>query len=115
MFSTKISGAAGAVGVPFRPAGSAEALQARLQRVEDGKLNEPVTGVMIDLELGDAAMAMIQAAKAHGGAAVIAFGSHVATDVLAAAKDAGADLVLPRSSFAARLPELLREHGGAEL
>jgi hypothetical protein len=41
---------------------------------------------------------------------VIAFGSHVATARLQAARDAGCDEVLPRSRFSAELPELLRKH-----
>lgn len=38
-------------------------------------------------------------ASAIGSARVIAFGPHVDTDVLVAAREAGADEVLPRSQF----------------
>jgi DNA-binding NarL/FixJ family response regulator len=38
---------------------------------------------------------------------IVAFGSHVDTDLLAAARDAGVDDVLPRSVFFRRLPEVL--------
>lgn len=38
---------------------------------------------------------------------IVAFGPHVDADRLRAARRAGADLVLPRSEFSRRLPELL--------
>jgi hypothetical protein len=41
------------------------------------------------------------------GCSVVAFGSHVDREVLAAAKEAGCEAVLPRSEFFSRLPELL--------
>lgn len=41
------------------------------------------------------------------GVRVLAFASHVHADLIAAAQQAGADQVLPRSAFAARLPEIL--------
>ncbi len=40
----------------------------------------------------------------------VAFGSHVDVKALAAAKAAGCHVVLPRSRFAAELPELLRHY-----
>ncbi|MFW6045661.1 MAG: hypothetical protein ACOC8O_02255, partial [Natronomonas sp.] len=77
----------------------------KLDRVDDGKANEPVRAVMIDLELGEAGLGLIRQAKQHAGApAVIAFGSHVAKEVLDAARNAGADQVLPRSAFTTKLP-----------
>jgi hypothetical protein len=45
-------------------------------------------------------------------AVLIAYGSHVDVPALQAARDAGCDLVLPRSSFVQRLPQLL---GGEEM
>jgi hypothetical protein len=39
----------------------------------------------------------------------VAFGPHVHTDVLAAARSAGWETVLPRSQFSARLAEILTE------
>src|SRR5258708_25685616 len=41
---------------------------------------------------------------------VIAFGSHVATSRLQAARDAGCTEVMPRSRFSADLPELLTQY-----
>jgi DNA-binding NarL/FixJ family response regulator len=41
------------------------------------------------------------------GVRILAFASHVHAELIAAAQQAGADQVLPRSAFAARLPEIL--------
>ena len=46
-------------------------------------------------------------------AVLIAYGSHVDVPALQAARDAGCDLVLPRSAFVQRLPQLLT-CGGAQ-
>jgi len=43
---------------------------------------------------------------------VVAFGSHVAAEVLQAARQRGADFVMPRSMFSASLPALLEKLGG---
>ena len=70
------------------------------------------------MERGDVALAIIDAIKAHADGAnipVIAFGSHVAVEVLAAARAKGADAVMPRSQFVVQLPELLKKYGGAAL
>ena len=116
IFATKIRSTAQHVGVPFRSANNLAAITARLDRVDDGQLNEPVTGLLIDLELGDMALSIIESVKdKFPGVPVIAFGSHVAVDVLKAARERGADAVMPRSQFAAKLPELLQEYGGSEL
>jgi hypothetical protein len=42
----------------------------------------------------------------------VAFGSHVDTEALARARAAGCDPVLPRSEFAAELPELIKRYFG---
>jgi len=43
---------------------------------------------------------------------VLAFGSHVAVEMLEAARAAGCDEVLPRSRFSATLPQLLQQYLG---
>ena len=48
----------------------------------------------------------IGAAKA-AGVRVLAFGRHTEPGILRAARDAGADLVVPRSQVAAELPQLI--------
>ena len=46
---------------------------------------------------------------------IVAFGSHVATDILRLAHDHGADFVLPRSQFSANLPSLLERLDSSEV
>lgn len=45
---------------------------------------------------------------------VIGFVSHVQTDLIAAARDAGCDLVLARSAFVSQLPSLLQRFSGTD-
>lgn len=54
-----------------------------------------------------ATIAAIRADVTLTNVRVLAFASHVHVDLIRAARDAGADEVLPRSAFAARLPEIL--------
>lgn len=110
IFATKIRSTAESLGVTTRPARDAEALQKRLDQFDDGRANDAVSAVFLDLDLADQAIALVRQAKAHDAALpVVAFGSHVATEMLAAARQAGADAVLPRSAFTARLPSLLEQ------
>jgi CheY-like chemotaxis protein len=55
-----------------------------------------------------ATIAALKADSATTGLRVIGFVSHVQTDVIEAARAAGADEVMPRSAFAVNLPEILR-------
>ena len=48
-------------------------------------------------------------------AVLIAYGSHVDVPALQAARDAGCDLVLPRSAFVQRLPKLLGGESAEEI
>lgn len=108
IFASKVGSTAKALNVGARPTRNSDALQARLDQVDDGKLNEPVTGVIVDLGLADTAMQLIHLAKSHHAQpTVVAFGSHVDTDALRGARDAGADFVMPRSAFTQSLPELV--------
>jgi hypothetical protein len=118
IFASKVGSTAEALGIVSRPARDAAALQRRLLRVDDGKGHDPVAGVVIDMDLGDVALALIRQAKAApaetgGGPTVVAFGSHVATELLGAAREAGADIILPRSQFSANLPAILERLAGA--
>ena len=51
----------------------------------------------------------VDALPALRGRRVVAFGSHVDRELLAAAREAGCDEVLPRSQFFSRLRDLLAE------
>lgn len=73
--------------------------------------------VIADLAAGDlvAPGALIAYQKAAGPeAAFVAFGSHVDTAALDAARAAGCHEVLPRSKFSAELSDLLRRHFGLQ-
>jgi hypothetical protein len=66
--------------------------------------------VFVDLTAGDlvAPQTLLSYQALAGPAtAFVAFGSHVDTKALAAARAAGCDPVMPRSKFSAELPELI--------
>lgn len=108
MFATKIRSTAEALSIVTRPARDAEALRNRLNQVDDGKANEPVTGVLVDLDLDTAAIELIAVCQSHDAdLPIVAFGAHVATQLLDAARDAGAQFVMPRGTFTATLPDIL--------
>lgn len=112
IFATRIRATADAVGAVARPARDAAMLRARLDRVDDGKAHDAVRLVIVDLEMGEDALDLIDACVAHQSApATLAFGSHVAAAVLNAARDRGADEVVPRSVFVQRLQPVLKEYG----
>lgn len=64
---------------------------------------------LLDLNVDpDATPALIEQIKSrHRDVQVVAFLSHVQVELAERARAAGADLVLPRSEFTRRLPELL--------
>jgi DNA-binding NarL/FixJ family response regulator len=55
-----------------------------------------------------ATIAALKADAATSDLRAIGFASHVHTDLIAAARNAGADEVLPRSAFAGRLADILQ-------
>ncbi len=102
IFSTKIFSTAKSLGV--------EALGARNPEVLATRLADPeVSRLIVDLNsAGVNVTEMIRHAKSlRPELQVIAFLSHVQVELAEQARQAGADLVLPRSAFTARLPELL--------
>lgn len=114
IFSTKIRSTADTLGLPTRPVRDAPMLDARLRRIDDGKPNEPVTALFLDLDTGEDGLRLIDQIKAFDPAIpVLAFGSHVATELLQAARQRGADSVMSRGGFTANLPDLLKRYGGA--
>lgn len=112
IFSTKIRTTAEVLDVESRPARNVDMLRDRLERVDDGKANGPVTCVMVDLELGDHAFELIKLASGHAAKpTVIAFGPHVMAGALAGAERVGADLVMARGAFTNQLSELVQRYG----
>lgn len=107
MFASRISATARAHNCIARPARDLEMLQKRLDREDDGKPNEPVRVLIVDLGLEDTALEMIRQAKAHdSNITLIAYGSHVLTDLLQSAQQAGADRVMTNGSFASNLESI---------
>lgn len=110
IFATKVHSTAEALGVTCRPARDTEALRKRLDRVDDGKANDAVSAVVVDLTIGDTALDLVELAKAHAaGPIVVAFAPHVEVERMDAAGRRGADRVMPRGAFSAQLPDLLCE------
>lgn len=105
IFASRVRGAAAAAGVDVLTTSRASELPA---------LVEPhgVRLVLVDLDTrGTDPVAAIRALKAADRPEpprVVAYGSHVRSDLLAAAREAGADHVLARSAFVRELPSLLR-------
>lgn len=101
IFRSKITSTAAALGVIAQVVASTDALQAALQTAAPRLL-------IVDLDAsGDPIAAIGLARRASDPPRIVAYGSHVDTQRLAAAQVAGADEVLPRSAFTQRLPSLL--------
>ena len=102
IFSTKIISTAKSLNIPFAVVRTLETLTAKLTGSPGGTLIVDLNITAVD------PLAAIRAAKAlPNPPRIIGFLSHVQVDLAAAAEEAGADLVLARSAFSAKLPELL--------
>lgn len=100
-FSSKITGAAGALGLQVRVLGQPSA-------VSDAFSDARPRFLIVDLSLpglnvGDLAASLPDDNRPE----VIAYDAHVRTDQLAAAKAAGCDAVLSRGQLDAQLPQIL--------
>jgi len=102
LFETRIRSTAEALGIVLR--------SARDSRTVLGLLaNSGVAGLIVDLDCGEDAVAVVEAARREKAALrIVAFGPHVQAALLERAGAAGADDVMPRSRFTQQLPEILR-------
>jgi len=106
IWATRIKGVADALGIPCRPVRTMEMLEARLA-------DSPVAALLLDLEKPDEAMAFIARLRGDGATEperavkVLAWGPHVAVELLEQARAAGADVVMTRGAFDHKLPEVL--------
>lgn len=103
LFSSRITATAADHGLTMKVARSVPAL---LTLAKSGK----PAGILIDLHLPGLILTELLAGLSEPGGQrprVVAYGSHVAVDVLRAARAAGCDLVLPRSKFVEDLPSEL--------
>lgn len=83
-----------------------------LRGLQEQLATGPVTAVMLDLTSG-VAPAAVRELLGTGPVRLLAFGPHVDTTTLEAARQAGFDDVWPRSRLAAALPDWLRRLGDA--
>jgi DNA-binding NarL/FixJ family response regulator len=118
IFSTKITGTAKALGGQVLVSRNIGALKLHLDTAALAAEGEaaPGTGenlVIIDLNSsGVDAIEAVRVAKGHPSAPrVVAFLSHVQAELALAARQAGADQVMARSTFVERLPELVKPAG----
>ncbi len=105
-FTSKVTGTASSLGIAVQVVSNAEAAAAHVIAGE-------FCCIFIDLaDLGLDVAAFFGRLGAQDRPPVIAFGSHVATARLQAAREAGCDDVMPRSRFSASLPDLLQKYCG---
>lgn len=100
IFATKIRSTAEAVGAVSVPVRTCSEL---LEASKDAEI------AIIDLHLDtESPIEMIRATRRlPNPPKIVAFLSHVHAELAQAAEEAGADLVLPRSKFTQRLPQIL--------
>ncbi len=121
LWATRIKATAEALGIPCRPVRSVDMLRARLAE-------SAVKGLIVDLEAAEVGLSLIRALRGTGPVAgdqgppldpggritIVAFGPHVAVDVLAEARAAGSDRVLARGTFDHQLNDILQELEGGQ-
>jgi CheY-like chemotaxis protein len=105
MFTSRITGTARGLGLTIKPARSVEALEVLAKQ-------ETPRCAILDLSNPGLAIAeLIQELRetCTPMPRIIAYGSHVDAAGLKVARDAGCDVVLPRSAFVEQLPHKLAE------
>lgn len=109
-FNSKVTGTASALGARVIVAGTREAALARIA-------SDLPCVIFVDLAAGEAVSppALASYRAAVPGIEIIAFGSHVDTDALRSAREAGCDEVMPRSKFTMVLPDMIRRVFGSDL
>jgi CheY-like chemotaxis protein len=93
LFASRIIGTARSLGLEIKSARSAAEVLAEAQA-------KPTGCVLVDLQNpGLDIVALVQNLKNAANTYIVGYGSHVDTATLKAAREAGCDLVLPRSKF----------------
>jgi CheY-like chemotaxis protein len=105
IFTSRITGTAQSLGLTIQPARSVAALQALVQQQ---------TPSCVIVDLANPGLVIVDLIgwlhkSCVPGPRVVAYGSHVDTATLRAAREAGCDVVLPRSTFVEELPSKLPE------
>lgn len=101
-FQTKIETTSALVGKPVKIIADEASLINALK--ENPKL------VIWDLNAGFNLVKTVKLIKEHSQAKIIAYLSHVQTDLIKKAKDNGIDEVMPRSAFTIKLAEILQKY-----
>lgn len=105
MFTSKIRTAAAQLGVAVTFARSRETALTEMRAAIPSLVIVDLNSARSD-PLGT--VAAMKADPALSSVPTVGFVSHVQTDLIAAAREAGMDEVLARSAFTARLPEILQ-------
>jgi hypothetical protein len=103
IWASKIKGTAEALGLLARPARNREMLAARLA-------DSPVKALLVDLSMGEEALKLLREARGlsvGNHLRLMAWGPHVAKDLLQAARDAGADEVMTNGAMEHNLEDVL--------
>jgi CheY-like chemotaxis protein len=100
IFASRITGTARQLGLAVQAVRTAEELEARVSQA-------PPACVILDLGQAKLDIAGLVARLKAVDLFIVAYGSHVDTPTLRAARDAGCDIVLPRSKFVEELPAAL--------
>jgi len=108
LFVSKIQQTAQLIGVTVQPADPTWGLETIIAKAP--------RALILDLNHRSfPALDFIRTLKAHPNTKaipIVSFVSHVQSGVIAAAREAGCDLVLARSAFTQQLPQLLRKLAG---
>lgn len=119
LWASKIKATADALGIPCRPVRTVEMLEARLaETLSDPSPAKVVRALLVDLDKPEEAFALVRrlrdarATPEQKRIHVLAWGPHVAKELLQAARDEGASEVLTRGAFDHGMEELLVELAG---
>jgi CheY-like chemotaxis protein len=114
IFLSKIQQTAKLLSIPIENVGPATLLQRAKQQLNAGDLG----AVILDLNhRSGQAVALLTAMKSDPAmrqVTVIGFLSHVQADLAKEARAAGCDVLLARSAFTEKLPELLQHYAGIQ-
>lgn len=108
IWASKIKATADALGLPARPVRTLEMLEARLADTPE------IAALLVDLDKGADGLVLIARLRDPSRTTdrerrirILAWGPHVAKDLLQAARDAGANDIMTRGSFDAHMEETL--------
>jgi PleD family two-component response regulator len=109
MFTSKIKTAAGQLGVTVAFARSADAARAEMEKAVPSLVILDLNNARID------PLGLVQTMRSNPALAsvpTVGFVSHVQTELIKAAREAGVDEVLARSAFTMQIAEILTRSAG---